>query len=55
MKKVDVIRNTKNVSVILPEPIDENEPISLVDHVLPLNKELILDYSKVRHFGEETF
>lgn len=55
MKKVDVIRNTKNVSVILPDPIDENEPISLVDHILPRNEERILDYSKVRRFGKETF
>lgn len=41
--------------VIPPEPIDENEPICLVDYMIPRSNECVLDYSKVRRFGEDIF
>jgi hypothetical protein len=55
MKKVDVLFNSKTVYAIPPEPIDENEPICLVDYMIPRNNERVFDYSKVRRFGEDTF
>lgn len=55
MKKVDLYPNNEVVFVVPPEPIDENEPICLVDYMLPRNKERVFDYSKVRRFGEDTF
>ena len=55
MKKVDVLTNTTAVYVAPPEPIDENEPICLVDYMIPRSKEQVFDYSKVRRFGEDTF
>ena len=55
MKKIDVIDNKKSVYVIPPEPIDENEPVCLVDFMIPRSNECVLDYSKVRRFGEDTF
>jgi hypothetical protein len=55
MKKVDVLFNSKTVYAIPPEPIDENEPICLVDYMIPRSNERVFDYSKVRRFGEDTF
>lgn len=55
MKKVDLLMDTKTVYVIPPEPIDEDEPICLVDYMIPRSKERVFDYSKVRRFGEDTF
>ena len=55
MKKIDVMDNKKSVCVIPPEPIDENEPVCLVDYMIPRSNECVLDYSKVRRFGEDTF
>lgn len=55
MKKVELYPNNEVVFVVPPEPIDENEPICLVDYMLPRNKERVFDYSKVRRFGEDTF
>ena len=55
MKKIDVVFDSTAVNVIPPEPIDENEPICLVDYVIPRSNECVLDYSKVRRFGEDTF
>ena len=55
MKKVDLYPNNEVVFAVPPEPIDENEPICLVDYMIPRSNECILDYSKVRRFGEDTF
>ena len=55
MKKVDLLIDTKSVYVIPPEPIDENDPDSIKNFMLPRNKERVVDYSKVRRFGEEIF
>lgn len=55
MKNTDILLDTKAVYVIPPEPIDENEPIDLVDYMIPRSNECVLDYSKVRRFGEDTF
>lgn len=55
MKKVDVLFDPTAVNVIPPEPIDENEPICLVDYMIPRSNECVFDYSKVRRFGEDTF
>lgn len=55
MEKIDILQNDKAVYVIPPEPIDENEPICLVDYLLPQSKDCIFDYGKVRRFGEDNF
>ena len=55
MKKVDLYPNNEVVFAVPPEPIDENEPICLVDYMIPRSNESVLDYSKVRRFGEDTF
>ena len=55
MKKIDILQNNKAVYVIPPEPIDENEPICLVDYLLPRSKDCIFDYGNVRRFGEDNF
>ena len=55
MKKVDLYTNNEVVFVAPPEPIDENEPVCLVDFMIPRSNECVLDYSKVRRFGEDTF
>ena len=55
MKKLDVLFNPTVVNVIPPEPIDENEPICLLDYLIPESKETNRYYEKVRRFGEDTF
>ena len=55
MKKVDLYPNNEVVYVVPPEPIDENEPVCLADFMIPRSNECVLDYSKVRRFGEDTF
>lgn len=55
MKKIDILQNDKVVYVIPPEPIDENEPVCLVDYLLPRSKDCLLDYGKMRRFGEDNF
>lgn len=55
MKKIDIYPNNEAVYIQPAEPIDENEPICLVDYVLPRNNERPLDYSRVRRFGEDNF
>ncbi|MBQ3563940.1 MAG: transposon-encoded TnpW family protein [Clostridia bacterium] len=55
MKKVDVLFNPTAVNVIPPEPIDENEPVDLVNYMIPRSKECVFDYGKVRRFGADTF
>lgn len=48
MKKVDLYPNNRAVFAVPPEPIDKNEPICLVDYMIPRSNECVLDYSKVR-------
>lgn len=55
MKKIDIYPNNEVVYIQPPEPINENDPICLVDYVLPRNDKRPLDYSKVRRFGEDNF
>ena len=55
MKKVDLLIDTKSVYVIPPELIEENDPDSIKNYMLPKNKERVVDYNKARRFGEETF
>ncbi len=55
MKKVNLYPNNEVVFAVPPEPIDENEPICLVDYMIPHNNERVFDYSKVRRFDEDTF
>jgi|BioPla2DNA2_1021312.scaffolds.fasta_scaffold115432_2 hypothetical protein len=55
MKKVDLYPNNEAVFAVPPEPIDENEPICLLDYLIPESKETNRYYEKVRRFGEDTF
>lgn len=55
MEKIDILQNDKAVYVIPPEPINENEPICLVDYLLPRSRNCLFDYGKVRRFGEDNF
>ena len=55
MKKVDILFDPTAVYVTPPEPIDENEPVDLVDYMIPRSKDCVFDYGKVRRFGEDTF
>lgn len=55
MKKIDILQNNKAVYVIPPEPIGENEPVCLVDYLLPRSKDCLFDYGKMRRFGEDNF
>lgn len=55
MKKIDILPHDKEVYVIPPEPIDENEPACLADYLIHRNNHCIFDYSKVRRFGEDNF
>jgi len=55
MKKVDLYPNNEAIFAVPPEPIDENETVCLVDFMIPRSNECVLDYSKVRRFGEDNF
>lgn len=55
MKKIDILPHDKEVYVIPPEPIDENEPACLADYLIPRSKDCIFNYGKVRRFGEDNF
>lgn len=55
MKEIDIYPNNEVVTVIPPEPIDENEPASLADYFIPNSNEKVLNYAGVRKFGEGTF
>ena len=55
MKKVDLYPNNEAVFTVPPEPIDENEPICLLDYLIPESRETNRYYEKVRRFGEDTF
>ena len=55
MKKIDILSHDTEVYVIPPEPIDENEPACLADYLIPRSNHCVLDYRKVRRFGEDNF
>ena len=55
MIKDDIIFDPPTVYVTPPEPIDEKEPVDLVDYMIPRSNECVFDYGKVRRFGEDTF
>ena len=55
MKKIDILPYEKEVYVIPPEPIDENESACLADFLIPRSEHCIFDYDRVRRFGEDTF
>lgn len=55
MKKIDIYPKKEVIYVSLPEPIDGNEPVCLVDYMLPRSEERTLDYSRMRRFGEDNF
>lgn len=55
MKKIDIYPNKEVIYVSSPEPIDGNEPVCLVDYMLPRSEERTLDYSRMRRFGEDDF
>lgn len=55
MKKIDIYPNKEVIYVSSPEPIDGNEPVCLVDYMLPRSEECTLDYSRMRRFGEDNF
>ncbi len=51
----DIFPDNKSIFVVPPEPIDENEITSLSDIMASRSDEAVVDRSKIRHFGEETF
>ena len=55
MKKIDIYPNKEVIYVSSPEPIHGNEPVCLVDYMLPRSEERTLDYSRMRRFGEDNF
>lgn len=55
MKNVDIYPNNEAMYIQPPEPINENEPICLVDYILPRSRDYLFDYGKVRRFGEDNF
>lgn len=55
MKKIDIYSNNEVIYALPPEPIDGNEPVCLVDYMLPRSGERSLDYSRLRRFGEDNF
>ena len=55
MKKTEIYQNNEVIYALPPEPIDETEPVCLVDYMLPRSGERSLDYSRLRRFGEDNF
>ena len=55
MKKIDIYPNKEVIYALPPEPIDENEPVCLVDYMLPRSEERTLDYSRIRRFEKDNF
>ena len=56
MRKLkDIFPDNKSIFVVQPEPIDENEFTSLSDIMASRSDEAVVDRSKTRRFGEETF
>ena len=55
MKKTEIYPNNKVIYALPPKPIEKNEPVCLVDYMLPQSKQRTLDYSRMRRFGEDNF
>lgn len=55
MKKTEIYPNNEVIYALPTDPIEENEPVCLVDYMLPQSKERTLDYSRMRRFGEDNF
>ena len=51
----NVFPDNKSIFVVPPEPIDENELTSLSDIMASRSDEAVVDRSKTRRFGEDTF
>lgn len=51
----NIFPDDKSIFVVPPEPIDENELTSLSDIMASRSDEVVVDRSKTRRFGEETF
>ena len=51
----NIFPDDKSIFVVPPEPIDENELTSLSDIMASRSDEAVVDRSKTRRFGEETF
>lgn len=51
----DIFPDNKSIFVVPPEPIDENELTSLSDIMASRSDEAVVDRSKTRRFGEDTF
>ena len=51
----NVFPDNKSIFVVPPEPIDENELSSISDIMASRSDEAVVDRSKTRRFGEETF
>ena len=51
----EIFPDDKSIFVVPPEPIDENEFTSLSDIMASRSDEAVVDRSKTRRFGEETF
>lgn len=51
----NIFPDDKSIFVVPPEPIDENELTSLSDIMAYRSDEVVVDRSKTRRFGEETF
>ena len=43
MKKIDIYSNNEVIYALPPEPIDGNEPVCLVDYMLPRSEERTLE------------
>ena len=51
----EIFPDNKTIFVVPPEPIDENELLSISDIMASRSDEAVVDRSKTRRFGEETF
>ena len=51
----EIFPDNKSIFVVPPEPIDENELTSLSDIMASRSDEAVVDRSKTRRFGEDTF
>lgn len=51
----EIFSDDKTIFVLPPEPIDENELTSFSDIMASRSDEVVVDRSKTRRFGEDTF
>ena len=51
----EIFPDNKTIFVLPPEPIDENELTSFSDIMASRSDEVVVDRSKTRRFGEDTF